>query len=153
MLRESRLRWTLYAVGAFLVAGFAASIATAFDPGGPSPFLFLVGLIAVFSGAFALMALSPAELRIEEDGFAYRWILGSRAYRWREIARFGVYLGVGGERIGFDFMPEYAGPRPARLAADARGGFAASLPSTYGRDADALADLLERRRIAARGRT
>jgi hypothetical protein len=150
VLTEPRLRWILYAVGALVIAGFAASVASALDPAGPGPFLFLTGVIAVLAGAFALMARSPAQLRIAPEGFAYRAPFGSRSYRWADIARFGVYLGVGGERVGFDFMPDYAGPRPRALAADARGGFAASLPSTYGRDAKMLADLLERRRIAAR---
>ncbi|HKW78899.1 MAG TPA: hypothetical protein VJQ09_07340 [Candidatus Limnocylindria bacterium] len=150
VLEAPRLRWLLYSVGALLVAGFAASIASALDPAWPSPFLALPGAIAVIAGAMALMARRPGQLRIASDGFSYNAPLSSASYRWSDVLRFGVYLGVGGEKVGFDFAPDYTGPRQLRLAADARGGFAASLPSTYGREPRALADLLERRRIAAR---
>ena len=149
VLEAPRLRWVLYAVGAFVVAGLAGSTAMALDNPG-NAFLLLPALIAVFGVGFAVMALSPGRLRIEGEGFAYTAPGRSGSYRWSDVARFGVYLAVSGENVGFDFASEYRGRRPRRLAADARGGFAASLPGTYGRDAHALADLLERRRITAR---
>ena len=149
VLEAPRLRWILYALGAFFVAGLAASTTMALDAGG-NGFLLLPGLIVILGVAFALMARSPGRLRIAKDGFAYTALLRNGSYRWSDVSRFGVYLAVGGQNVGFDLAPEYDGSRPRRLTADARGGFAASLPSTYGRDAHALADLLERRRVAAR---
>ena len=148
-LAAPRLRWIFYAVGAFLVAGFSGGLSTALDPESRS-FLVLPAFIAVMGIAFVLVALRPGRLRITRDGFAYTAPLRRGAYRWSDIARFGVYLAIGGENVGFDFASDYRGARPRAIAADARGGFAASLPGTYGRDARALADLLERRRIAAR---
>jgi hypothetical protein len=150
VITAPRVRWLLYAVGALLVAGLAAGAASALDPGGGRLFLILPGGIAVLSGALALMARNPGELRLTGDGFFFRGLLASGSYRWGDVARFGVYLGVGGDRVGFDFGPEYGGPRPRKLVAEARGGFDASLPGTFGRDATALANLLERWRIAAR---
>src|SRR5207302_6191840 len=132
-----------------VIAGLSGSIATTLDPGG-SAYLIVPGTIAVIGGVLALVALSPGWLRMNRDGFAYASPGRSGSYRWSDIGRFGVYLAVSGENVGFDFASEYRGRRPRRLAADARGGFAASLPGTYGRDAHALADLLERRRISAR---
>lgn len=149
MLEAPRLRWILYSVGTFVVAGLVTSTTMALDAGG-NGFLFLPAVIAILGVAFALVARSPGRLRIANDGFAYTALGRSGSYRWSDVERFGVYLAVGGENVGFDLAPDYAGARPLRLAADARGGFAASLPGTFGRDAHALVDLLERRRIAAR---
>ena len=132
------------------MAGFAGGVANALEPGDAGGILLFAGAVAVLALLLALAARSPGQLRIEPEGFRYTALLAHGSYRFADIARFGVYLGVGGERVGFDFTPEYSGPRPRKFAEDARGGFAASLPSTYGRDARALVDLLERRRIAAR---
>jgi hypothetical protein len=101
-------------------------------------------------GMVALVSLVPDanRLRLDADGLEIRSLFRSTRYAWRDIARFGPTRVGLHTMVGLDFAAHV--DEAVRLRRVNRGltGFDGALPDTYGRKAAALADHLERWRVA-----
>jgi hypothetical protein len=100
--------------------------------------VFAVGLLV------SLVQLLPSSsyLRLTSEGFGVRNLFRSHRYRWSDVTAFGVGRIAGNKMVVFDFAEGYTGQRAGRALATAISGVEGALPDTYGRSAEALAELL-----------
>lgn len=149
VLRPSRVRWILLlAMSLALVA-----VGVAIRPVSPTLGWCSIGFFGLCAALAAANLLPGAShLRFDADGFEVRTLFRSRRFAWRDIARVGSAQ-VGLRRIVcWDFAPGHAGNARMREINLQLSGFEAALPDTYGRKAEALAQALDARRLAAAAR-
>jgi hypothetical protein len=115
---------------------------------------FTAWFVTLFFGACGLIALvhllpRASYLELQPEGFIVRslyrqWPL----IRWSQVSEFGIARFSWGNRM---VVFNDSQPVPPRLAKAnvALFGFTSALPDTYGMKPDALADLLNRRRLEA----
>ncbi|WP_242108750.1 hypothetical protein [Luteimonas aquatica] len=145
-LRPSKLRWVLMLAGtALLLALSARLLQTNFAIGlAGTVFFALCTLVA------ALNLLPGASfLRLDAEGFEMRALFRSHRVAWREVAGFGVARIALNRVVGWHFAAGHAGHPHLRKLNAGLSGFEAALPDTYGRKAQALAELMNAWRDAA----
>lgn len=138
-LRLSKGRWLLM---------LAASAALAYGSFRLLPEHFWIGTLGgTFFALCALVALlnlmpGASHLRLDAEGFEMRSLFRSHRVAWREVASFGVIQVMVNRMVGWNFTAGHSGHGHLRKLNAGLSGFEAALPDTYGRTAQALADLM-----------
>jgi hypothetical protein len=105
---------------------------------------FYLGLTGLVAGSSAwIMAAPRLRLRLSPAGFAYGTVRRRYAFRWSEVASFGVAEFAAHRWVVFSFAAGYSGDERVRAVNQRFGGFDRFLPDIYGMRAAALAELLE----------
>lgn len=99
-----------------------------------------VGIVNMLPGA--------SHLRLDDAGFEMRSLFRPHRVGWHEVAAFGVAQIALNRIVGWNFAAGHSGHERIRKLNTGLSGFEAALPDTYGRRADALADLLNAWRMA-----
>jgi hypothetical protein len=146
-LRPSKARaWLLFAGSAAFTAAGLLMISSAKG--------FAAWMVTMFFGACLLIAVvqllpNASWLELQPEGFIVRSLYRQGLLtRWTQVSEFGTArFSWGNTLVVFDDSQ----PATQRLAKANRAlfGFTSALPDTYGMKADALADLLNRRRMEA----
>lgn len=138
-LRLSKGRWLLM---------LAASAGLAYGGFRLLPDHVWIGVLAgPFFALCALVALlnllpGASHLRLDAEGFEMRSLFRSHRVAWREVAGFGVIQVMLNRMVGWNFTAGHTGHGHLRKLNAGLSGFEAALPDTYGRSAQALADLM-----------
>jgi hypothetical protein len=164
LLFPSLRKWLTVALGSliFVIIGIWMGL-TANKP--VSVFLIIVcgrtmGWICASFFGLALLAallnllLGASYLQMGEEGFVVSNLFRKHRYKWIEVQNFGVWI-VPRPRtkmVGFDFTAFYQGTGTLRSTNQALCGFDASLPDTYGRSAEDLAALMNKRKAESSGK-
>jgi hypothetical protein len=148
-LYPSRRKWLLVlAVGAVLAVGGALMI----RDGDPKGWFVLIFFVAVALTAAAAMLPGAGALTLDRDGFEVTNLFRHHRTRWQDAAGFtAARIPPAHQRfVVFD----HAGASGKLLASVnvAIVGHSASLPDTYGRSADELAELMAAWRASALAR-
>ena len=108
------------------------------------------GLIAV--GLFLSVRPDASGMRLTDDGFTIRNLIGENTTPWTEVAKFDIGRLPGkGAVAGIRYRPDAPERRGRRVAKGMGGGLDGALPENYGLEPQELVDLMERWR-AAHGR-
>lgn len=106
----------------------------------------------IFFGAVAVVGLlhfvpGANHLRIDAEGFTMRVLFRTHSYRWRDVGPFRP-IHAGQKMVGFDLAGPAGRTRAAALSSSI-GGTNAALHDSYGLSVEALADLMNERRLRA----
>jgi membrane associated rhomboid family serine protease len=146
-LRPSRKRWgALFVLGLVFVAGGVFIILD-----GASGGWFVLLFFGACTLAFGVQLVPGAAwLRLTPEGFEWRAMGRRSRFRWDDVERFHVYTVTTRyrtqEHVGFDFSnrtPEHQ-TLWQTIARGVSGGADHALPDTYGRDAEDLAQTMQR---------
>jgi hypothetical protein len=147
VLRASRFRYALYALGCLVFVAIGALLAERGRPEG-----WWLALVFGASALLFLIGVAAGEnyLRLTTSGFEVRTFFRSHFYRWQDVLGFGVARLHVYRYVTIFLMPDYIETLRGREAAAAMTGVEGMLPDTYGMRAEDLVELLEEWRVRHR---